>query len=633
MVENKNVQIQSFKIKELFKSSNKYLIPIYQRNYAWQKAQVIQLVQDIADYSEINEDKTYYIGTLVVYKRQKKDGSIVYETIDGQQRLTTLTILLSILKNKYEVDFTPNPILDFESRITSRDTLTEIYENPEFDEKTSSGYNSTMKQAYIDIKNKLKEKSFKTDKFINFLLNKVEILRVCVPADTDLNHYFEIMNNRGEQLEKHEVLKARMMSAENLTEQDRIVFSKIWDACSDMSRYVQYGFNKSERKKIFGNKWNQFIPIEFDHILKNENNEPNTKSDMTNFSLEEIVNSTKKFSVDSTDNDKESSERFTSPINFQNFLLHVLRIQTGNKNDIALDDKRLIDVFSDHITDPIFIKTFGFNLLKAKYLLDNFILKRDYSNKTDDGEWSLKKLLMYKNENKETGNYKNSFDDSDNKQLIMLLSMFHVSNPSQNYKHWLSGAFVFLFKQKNINSINSFEYIHYLERQAKLFLMNGYLSDEETNYRSIIFNSELTINENVNKNLLNEGTKVENFIFNYLDYLLWKSKKGSYDKFSFTFKSSVEHVYPQHPKDGQEELKSGLDSFGNLCLISASKNSELSNYMPIAKKDHYHKTGYDSLKQELMMKKAENWNEDTIREHQVEMEIVLFNYGNLNESK
>jgi len=615
---NNNEQIKSFKIKELFESTEQYIIPIYQRNYAWQKAQVVQLIQDILDVAKI-DDKTYYIGSLIVYKRVQKDNTVVYETIDGQQRLTTLSILLSVLKNTNKLkDYIPHQILNFESREVSKNTLNAMYHNQDL-EKNVQQYNATMKQAYIEIQNKLEEDSFDIDKFVKFLLENVEILRVAVPEDTDLNHYFEIMNNRGEQLEKHEVLKAKMMSA--LNTQERSTFSKIWDACSDMSRYVQYGFNPEDRKKIFGNQWNSFKAKDFNNILKSEENHSNIPEE--NLSLEDIVK--KEIDKNPSQKNERDLERFISPINFQNFLLHVLRIQIKDTADkVALDDKRLLDIFEEYLKDKDknFVKQFAFNLLKMKYLFDNFILKRDYSKNSDDGEWSLLKLLY----GKSSTQYNNTFqNEENNKKILMLLSMFHVSNPSQNYKHWLTGVLNFLFNLDDINQISSTQYITYLERMAKLFFMNRYLAESETNYSEIVFNPNLQINKNIHKDNLNQGTKVENFIFNYLDYLLWDEKMGSYNTFSFSFKSSVEHVYPQHPKDGQEELdKEILDSFGNLCLISASKNSELSNYMPIAKRDHYHKTGYDSLKQELMMEKAEKWNEVAIKEHQEEMEKILF---------
>ncbi|MEF1342240.1 hypothetical protein REH81_36750, partial [Vibrio rotiferianus] len=111
---------------------------------------------------------------------------------------------------------------------------------------------------YNIIKRYFKVKGLKTpDKlkaFSQYLLNNVMILRVVVPESTDLNHYFEIMNNRGEQLEKHEVLKAKFMATLD-TDDERSCFSTIWDACSNMKRYTQMGFQADLRKEIFGDDW------------------------------------------------------------------------------------------------------------------------------------------------------------------------------------------------------------------------------------------------------------------------------------------------------------------------------------------------------------------------------------------
>lgn len=621
-----NEKIQPLKIEELFSSNDQYLIPIYQRNYAWEKGQVEQLIQDILDFSENKEnnenvDKTYYIGTLVVFER-KENNKTIYETIDGQQRLTTLSILLSVLKNKFNMDFDFKHLLSYESRESSNKTFDAINEKIVFNDDS----NATMKNAYQTIVSKLikiKENA-NLENFINYLLKHVEILRVSVPEDTDLNHYFEIMNNRGEQLEKHEVLKAQMLK--KLEANDRVIFSKIWDACSDMSRYIQYSFSnekeKKHREKIFGEKWNNFQISLFDDLVKIFEDEENDKSN-DGLRIEEIINPENSYIIENED-DKNLSERFTSPINFQNFLLHVLRIQvrSANKDDIPLDDKRLLDTFEKYTLTEDFIKEFGFNLLKVKYLFDNYILKRDYSKNDEDGEWSLKKLL-YGNS---SAQYNNSFgeDNSDNDKIIKLLSMFHVSNPSQTYKYWLTGALNFLFYE-DINNIKSSEYSMYLENQARLFLMNRYLSKSPTDYFEIIFDKP-EINYNVDLSLLNNGTNVENFIFNYLDYLLWKDDKDNeFKNFHFTFRSSVEHFYPQNPLDGQKKLQDEfcsidyLNSFGNLCLISASKNSKLTNLQPGGKESHYKSFDGISPKQYLMMKDAKIWWKDEIKKHQNEM--------------
>ncbi len=70
-------------------SQDHYLIPVYQRNYAWGVVEIEQLVQDLYKAFEQDKDKAYYLGTLVVHHRA--DGR--YEVIDGQQRLTTLVLI------------------------------------------------------------------------------------------------------------------------------------------------------------------------------------------------------------------------------------------------------------------------------------------------------------------------------------------------------------------------------------------------------------------------------------------------------------------------------------------------------------------------------------------------------------
>ena len=98
----------------------------------------------------------------------------------------------------------------------------------------------------------------------------------------------------------------------------------------------------------------------------------------------------------------------------------------------------------------------------------------------------------------------------------------------------------------------------------------------------------------------------------------------------FSFSNSVEHYYPQKPLGNIDRLKEGLDEFGNLCLISSSKNSKLSNNLPAAKKDYYYKVGPDSLKQQLMME-YDNWGTEEILDHGNKMQEILFNeLNNLN---
>lgn len=644
-----------FSIKSLLRDSGKYLIPIYQRNYAWGEKEITQLIQDIIDYvpkgSGDSQGQNYYLGTLVVYER-KQEAEILFETVDGQQRLTTLSLLASVLKNKFEeVDMRwfESLNLSYESRKLSSASLEAAFKNYFDDHQV---YNESLRDAYElterILRLKLQENDIRLQAFFEYFFQQVKILRIPLPESTELNHYFEIMNNRGEQLEKHEVLKSKLLEVfsplkernkKDWTEYEQC-FHLIWEACSNMEKYVQYGFTPKQRQLLFGaNNWNQLEAETFDEIcdrlrstLQVENEEKTNKVSITDIISGKIPPSEEK-------EGEEQPERFNSVINFPNFLLHVLRIHL--QKDIPLDDKRLITLFNAELRDLnkeekiTFVKSFAYQLLRLKFLFDKYVLKREFISGKD--RWSLKRLKWYE-DNKVS--YVNSFakdkDDNEsvNRKALMLLAMFHVSTPTMVYKHWLSGVMNFLYSGKR-GKIDSEAYIEYLENLAAAFVFDRHLAKEPAEYFDIIFDRGGNVHNtkwDLDKSKLRFGQIPNNLIFNYLDYLLWK-EEGLIDssirqQFEYTFRSSVEHYYPQHPMEGQPKVDEGmLHSFGNLCLISHSKNSRLSNLMPISKKEYYANNQIDSLKQHIMMEKwdPKDWREQSILEHGEEMAIILFN--------
>lgn len=86
--------------------------------------------------------------------------------------------------------------------------------------------------------------------------------------------------------------------------------------------------------------------------------------------------------------------------------------------------------------------------------------------------------------------------------------------------------------------------------------------------------------------------------------------------------------FDDYPKLENAKLSNNVDSFGNLCLISRSRNSKLSNYLPNEKKSHYlpgKNNAVESLKQQLMLcyDGWDNDNVDNIIEHEEEMKELL----------
>ena len=91
-----------FKVGEIFSKKFDFFIPGYQRPYAWTDEESGQLFDDLYGFfrsSEGMRKEPYFLGSIVLIKKEEDAYS---EVIDGQQRITTLTILLSVLSSKLD---------------------------------------------------------------------------------------------------------------------------------------------------------------------------------------------------------------------------------------------------------------------------------------------------------------------------------------------------------------------------------------------------------------------------------------------------------------------------------------------------------------------------------------------------
>jgi hypothetical protein len=643
--------VHNYSVKGLLADASRYLVPMYQRNYAWGEGEINQLIQDVLDYQQQKPNQTYYIGTLVVFERPNGH----FEVIDGQQRFTTLTLLafalkrLSVSNKSVDMAWYSHPNLDFESRVKSSATFTSLVQGVDLKYLKTDEYNLDVINGYELLEKALAALGDKLKGFCDYLFDHVEIARVGVPKDTDLNHYFEVMNNRGEQLEKHEVVKARLMSVLSKVDDKQAIqlLGQVWDATANMERYVQYGFSPDERHAIFGNDdWGRFTPTNFTELaeaIQTANKGVEHEKIDVSRTLHDMLTSPPESS--SNTESTLSPERFNSVINFSNFLLHVLRVTT--KQDVPLDDKQLLEQFEKYLDvnehNPVVaVREFVYALLKCKYLFDQYIIKREFSDGKD--KWSLKRLHFY---NVKSQSYINTFktldnDEEDgfegiNRQILLLLSALHVSTPTLVYKHWLNGALFHLFYMETIIPSH---YLYKLEHLARQFVFGRFLSVDKADYYDIIYRDHtfnpLVENDSQLLQLIRYGTIENNLVFNYLDYLIWRDgakneSDGVISQFEFTFRSSVEHFYPQHPLDGHRQLADNeLHRFGNLCLISHSKNSKLSNLQPTAKRDHFKAAiadkSIDTLKLYEMIKlmnSVHEWTEAQIDKHEQNMLSIL----------
>ena len=617
--------------KTIFDTKMNYVIPLYQRAYAWEDKQLIQLIEDICD---VSKDVNYYIGSLIVSEQNN-----AFEVVDGQQRLTSLFILLNCLG--YDV---PNT-LTFACREKSNYTLTHIQDLINEDrgildlDRIEQGIQNGIKILKQTIANNGVEEKLRDN------LSRVVVYRIEVPDNTDLNRYFEIMNTRGEQLEQHDILKATLMSYLS-DEQDKSLFAEIWDACSDMTGYVQMHFTSKQnivREAIFGDYWSEIPSKQWEDYKNGIEWGAINGQELTLAKITE-----RDFAVESFDGnlDDETRVRFESIIDFPYFLLHVLKVYVSLNHifhedglkimDDLLDDKRLLDSFNRVVSYGVnkegrikenkeaFSKGFIVSLLRTRFLFDQYIIKREYKNENSDGDWSLKALYV---SGKGTGkkpyyyntmsvnkdeHYQDWKSNTRNKQNLMIQSALRVSFTSPKVMHWITQLLIWLSENEEEEKIGFYEVAEDIARKA---------------VREQFFDVS-------RDDIYEMGVNTPHIVFNYLDYLLWKDNVENYNDFSFEFRNSVEHWYPQHPSEGSfDPWTDGVDRFGNLCIIQRNVNSRFSNMSPEAKKSTFEKMiSKGSLKLRLMSElttvndgtnASQNWKDNACRKHEKEIIPIL----------
>lgn len=609
----------------IFDTNAHYVIPRYQRAYAWEDKEIVQLIDDIND---IDSSENYYIGSLVVSKIQGKAET--YEVVDGQQRLTTLFLLLQYLVSEGALEGEVGQTLTFDCRSKSKYTLSNIQQILT-NKKLSADQEESIDQSILNgikaIRQKFtSDKGLNKDKFVS-RLQHVILYRIEVPEHTDLNRYFEIMNTRGEQLEQHDILKARLMRFLN-NRKEQELFSRIWNACSDMTGYVQMHFSRTEREKIFNGEWNDWPADEWDEYSDCLDI---TEDSETNTTISEIIKP--RFKVDNVDGilDDDTHIRFESIIEFPHFLLHTLRVfvelyDVSLKKDLGdlLDDKKLISDFENVIKygtiddEPIkdnkenFAERFIIHLLQTRYLFDMFIIKREFTGEDKEGEWSLKEVHTSGQASKKKAYYSNTklrYENEwektyapRNKECLMIQSALRVSYTSPKVMHWITELILWLFEDNKIAELTN-----EAEGIAAKATKENFLDGED--YKL--------------------GVTTPHIVFNFLDYLLWKNNKNTYSDFEFEFRNSVEHWYPQNPSDGSFDSWVNRDTFGNLCVISRSVNSKFSNLSPESKMKSYSKmVKKGSLKLRIMGGIIQNssnevWIDTKCQEHENEMISIL----------
>lgn len=620
-------------IEDLAKEGKIFEIPAYQRLYEWEQSEIETLLVDLKAASEAK--KEYFIGNVVV---SENDGKL--ELIDGQQRLTTLCFVgfyLAAKKcGKWQEFIALNEKLRILMPIREKEqnallNLVKGIKKGEISENLSDKLgeiHAKIRAAFDTIEKWFKcfdEKNLA--EFAEFIYTKTKFVLIELAKNTDLNRFFVRMNNRGVQLEKHEILKAKILKK---IDESRDKYAQIWDIVSDMNKCI---FQSASDRKA----------------------------------LSKTQNSNKKTSSEDAQN---PSERVKSIINFPKFLLHCYKI--FSKNEVTIDEDKLLDIIKPSEMKANCEKFVKF-LLKMRVLFDYFIIKGD----KDDESFKILRL-----DKSEKGYF--SLKDGENlPNLAMIQNYLRVARrgDKQNYHHWLTPFLAYLCENSDKifgdkfdfekddkigdkvaeffaseNEQKEGEFVEFLEKFLKNLDTNLAGIQLEKGEKSLLdLATKITQNPNLISELekpkipsswdfLNKGTSTPHYWFYRLEYYLWKNYSGEASfhdknfadikkKFYFRNLNSIEHVQPQSKKQEWDGRSGEVDHFGNLALISKNFNSSLNaqdvsdKWLDLQKK--INKDNVESLKLWLIyatnpqVRDEKGWNADLAQKHANEMLEVL----------
>ena len=209
----------SLTITQLFGSTNEqYVIPTYQRRYSWHERQVWELIDDIL---LIDDGDTHLLGSIVCLAGHHTAGLNRLELVDGQQRLTTVTIILECIRQRLERDGEADEAAEVARLLSAkplggkalRKVALDSIDSTEFDRLVQNNQeqpfqNQQLAGAFAIVRGWIAERGLEElGAFLYRLKNQAVVIRLDVSEAKDAFKLFETINNRGLKLSPTDIIK------------------------------------------------------------------------------------------------------------------------------------------------------------------------------------------------------------------------------------------------------------------------------------------------------------------------------------------------------------------------------------------------------------------------------------------
>ncbi|UZW58913.1 DUF262 domain-containing protein [Lysobacter enzymogenes] len=365
-------------LNQLFSSMNEqFVIPAYQRRYSWRERQIDELIEDI--YLTENVD-THLLGSIVCLTGQHTAGVNQLELVDGQQRLTTITILLECIRQRVQQEDDADLVAELSRMLTAKALGKEPMRKVQLDSLDAEEFERLLKAAGAaedeGFRNRQLVNAFKfvrgwlatltADEVAGFLYklqNQALIIRLDVGEAKDAFKLFETINNRGLKLSPTDIIKnfvlgnaARFGAAE--LQEARGSWAKLVSHLdgADSDAFFRYFLIVQLKQRVTKSE----VVGEFKWLFMNEVFEAEKLPDRHLYSDDEDEDSDEGGAAANADGKSEIIEReHAASISFSDFLLRlvgcakaygeIVRTHTGDKRiDRHLRNLKMIKAAQTH---------------------------------------------------------------------------------------------------------------------------------------------------------------------------------------------------------------------------------------------------------------------------------------------
>lgn len=258
------ISAKEYSLSKIFSADFEYHIPKYQRPYSWTENEAAILFDDLYDFYELENDDNYFLGSIVLIKSDNKPYS---EVIDGQQRLTTLSIFLAVMADAFSSEQYKELCKGYLQEKGNQLEMINAQPRIFLREKDQSFFYKYIQELDLRGLNQLDDKTLDSEakihiqkncqvfqgrfsekftnendliKFCQFVLNRCFLVVVSSPNQSSAFRVFSVLNSRGLDLLPSDIIKSKTIGSLDDSIQDK--YTEIWE---EQERLVgRDGFNE-----------------------------------------------------------------------------------------------------------------------------------------------------------------------------------------------------------------------------------------------------------------------------------------------------------------------------------------------------------------------------------------------------